>query len=157
MAKRQYKSNRKKTVYLYQDRKYIGKFDSFIDAAEECGLTPTSIRTGYNEQRTIKGRVFVSNRELTQEEIENIQIDDNAAEIKERKKCSLKPSLSKDVEYQVSCKQKDVCYLPRTREARADLLKDFIYKKLWNRWESINPTVATLEKQFVKELTDSLR
>lgn len=157
MAKRQYNSSRKTTVYLYQDRKYIGKFDSFIDAAKECGLTPTSIRTGYNEQRTIKGRVFVSDKELTQEEIENIQIDGNAAKIKETKKCRFKPSLSKDVEYQVSWKQKDVCYLPRNREARVDLLKDFIYKKLWSRWTNINPKIATLEKQFVKELTDSLR
>lgn len=148
-----------KTVYLYYNQEYLGKFNSIKDVAQKCGTPYETVRMAYKEGKPIKDGFFVSKRELSQYELENISVDTNVASIegKTNKGCHIKPLFATNIDYQVLCKDKLVCHLERSRNARVDQLKDFIWKKLWTRWTTINPKVATLEKQFLKEITDSLR
>ena len=148
-----------KTIYLYHNQEYIGKFNSIKETAERCGVSTETIRYALKDGKTLKNGFYPSIKELTQADLENLSVkpNDENVNIKRNSGCFVKPLTQPNIEYKVDCKDKLVCHLARSRNARVDQLKDFIYNKLWTRWTTINPKLATLEKQFIREICNSLR
>lgn len=151
------KAKNSKKVYLYLNKEYIGEFNSIQDAAKRCGVSYETLRCAYNKGTTIKDGFLPSKTELSEEEIQNLSPSTDNKTTDEKKEWTVKPSFADNIEYKVHCKDKLVCHLERARDKRVDQLKSFIWNKMWDRWTTINPKLATLEKQFVNEITDSLR
>jgi hypothetical protein len=58
--------------------------------------------------------------------------------------------------YEVSYKDGNVCQLPSTKEERRKMLRHIVMTKLQDRWRNISSKVATLERQVISELIDSI-
>lgn len=61
-----------------------------------------------------------------------------------------------NLEFEVNHKNKEIFNLGRSKEARKQLLKKFIYAKLHERWMTVSKTLALIEKKFVNDLIDSI-
>ena len=61
-----------------------------------------------------------------------------------------------NLEFEVNHKRKEIFNLGRNKEARKQLLKQFIYTKLHERWMTVPKTLATIERKFVNDIIESL-
>ena len=59
-------------------------------------------------------------------------------------------------QYEVNNTNPTVCYIPRSKVERKQQLKKFLYNRFYERWNKIPKPIATLERQFLKEMIDSL-
>ena len=145
-------------VYCYQHKEFITKTPSTKEAANIANTSVTTVNKIINGtlEVTADGWVFAT-EPLTPEEMEHMP-DSN--------KTYNKPDLTrvgkncykkrKKQMYEVPCKTGLVTHIPRTKEERIQMLKQFIAVKLRTRWLTIPEKVATLERQMVEELIDSL-
>lgn len=58
--------------------------------------------------------------------------------------------------YEIQYNRPLVCHIERSKEARKDQLREFIYAKLQKQWSQQPKAVTTLERQYLKELINSL-
>lgn len=58
--------------------------------------------------------------------------------------------------YEVDCKKGNVTYIPRNKEEKKQLLRQIVFLKLRDRWMKIPEKLATLERQTIRELIDSI-
>ena len=144
-------------VYCYQHRKFIKKTPSSKGAANLANTSVTTVNKVISGKLdcTSDGWIFAL-EPLTDEELEHAP--DSYKE---------KPNLTrvgkncykqvKNQMYDVSCKTGLVTHIPRNREERLKMLRQFITAKLRTRWMLIPEKVATLEQQMLTELIDSLK
>lgn len=146
-------------VYCYQHRQFIIKTPSVKGAANIANTSTTTVNKIIKGtlEVTADGWVFTT-EPLSPDEMEHMP-DSN--------KIYSKPNLTrigkncykqvKKQMYDVPCKTGLVTHIPRTREERLKMLKQFITTKLRTRWMLIPEKVATLEQQMLTELLDSLK
>lgn len=58
--------------------------------------------------------------------------------------------------YEVDCKKGNVTYIPRNKAEKKQLLRNLVFLKLHERWMKVPSSIATLERQTIRELIDSL-
>lgn len=142
-------------TYVYKNREYIGCYPSIAKASIIAKLSPTTVQDAIKNHKTTRKGYYFSEHELTQEEIDNIYVSDFDEGYKKRGKNCSKKILQ--FEYQTECDPKaNICYVPRSRKERISLLRQYIYKNSWTRWETLPKKMSVLEKTFVRELLDSL-
>lgn len=141
-------------TYRYQNGEFKGEYPSILEAAEAGGDTPTSARSIILGKYKIskKGNVY-TNRRLTQEEIENLPIKEKE-DIRYNQQCKVKPVPK--IEYEVSCHDHKVCYLPRSKEGKIKMLRKFIYQQMEYKWLTQPKQITALQKRFLQELFDEL-
>lgn len=155
------------TVYAYTEDGVATKFKSLADAvyALKCGM-PT-IKKYAASNAIIKDYLLAYEPlqpQYVQEKFE--EHEKHIAEEAERKleKAKQKKQRSnsecKEIlgiqEFSVNCSDRQVTYIPRSRQERIKLLKNLIWATLSDRWYQIPQKIATLEKRAFEELLSSL-
>ena len=144
-------------VYCYHHKEFITKTPSTKGAANLANTSTTSVNKVINGKMdcTSDGWIFTL-EPLTDEELEHApdSYRDKPDLTRVGKNCykAVKKQL-----YDVPCKTGLVTHIPRTREERLKMLKQFITAKLRTRWMLIPEKVATLEQQMLTELIESLK
>lgn len=149
---------RRKTVYIYRNQELIKKCGSVQEAASFCNLkNPTAVSHLLDTKRLSRARYVFTTHELTEEEIDLLP----TKEVKERKgyvkidgrSCR---QVINNLQFEVDCQKPLVFHLERSKDARKEQLKMFIWDKLKIRWMTIDKRLSTLEKRFLTEIIDSL-
>lgn len=149
-------------IWAYGNDGMCKKFGSITEAALAMGEHPVTLRQAANDGRiTRKGYLYSFNQltvgEVTKkfDEREKIIASYKKNQPKERANTNCKEFEDK-FEYDVNCFDREVCYIPKTKEAKINLLRNFIYSKLELQWMNKPRQVVALEKRFVKEILNSL-
>lgn len=74
----------------------------------------------------------------------------------EHKKGILQRKIDHQV-YEVSYGNDKIFSLPRGKKERLDTLRTFVFKECEKAWASQPREIATLKRQFLRELTDGIR
>lgn len=148
-----------KAVYAYLNKEPIGRFNSIKEAAERTNLTSATvgnIARGKQKVSTSNGYYF-SFKKLTQDEIEYIPMKENKEELEyvkvDGKSCR---KVVDKCSYEVDCNNKQVCFFPRSKQAKIQDFKKFIYSKMYDRWMLIPQKVATLERVYINEFLNAM-
>lgn len=138
-------------TYLYNNRQFVGAYDSITEAAVAGGETlPTARQVIMGKAKmTKKGNVYTT-RELTDEEIQQLPIKEQ----RYNEDCKVK--VSERIEYEVPCSDHRVCYIPRTKEGKIMMLKKFIYNQMNYKWKTQPIQITELQKKFLQELFDAI-
>ena len=144
-------------VYIYHHQEYVARANSIKDAFHMTGVAQPTVRAILNGKCPCSrdGWVFAL-EELTPEEIEHMP---DAWGERIPTKHMAGGGCKKEIEnqsYDVDCKDEKVFQLPRNKEGRKAMLRNIIWTKLRERWLLLPNRVATLEKQCIRELIDSL-
>ena len=149
----------RKPIYAYFNREFIGKFKSIMEAADKANVTPCTVGKIANKQSksscTRNGYTF-SFQPLTQEELDKIpikNINDKGYTRVDGKSCK---QIVDEQAYEVNCNDPKVLWIPKSKEGKKAMLKTFIFQRLENRWMILPKPMATLEKQFIREIISSL-
>ena len=143
-------------TYLYKNQDFIGKYRSLCEAAQVAQINPSTARKiAVGEQPCTRNGYVFSFHKLTEEEQDKLPIRESRKRII-REEPSGCHSVVEQFEYEVPCDNPTVCALPRNRRDRIVQLKMFIYAKLRDRWRIIPKRQAALEKQYVREILESL-
>lgn len=152
-------SKPKVQVHVYHNQDYKGKYQSIVEAANRAGVTPSTVRQILlgNQECTRQGFVFTYNQ-LTDEEREELPIRDTLPTkdgfIRHDGRSCRK--LVEDAVYEVNCYDGHVTYLGKTKEAKIEQFKNFLFTKFHDRWMIIPKGVATLERQYIREFLNSI-
>ena len=149
-------------VWAYGDDGMCRKFDSISQCALEIGEQPATLRNAAVDERiTRKGYLF-SFKQLTVNEVTK-KFEERNKKIASYKKNQPKERANSNCkefqdkfEYDVDCFCREVCYIPKTKEGKINLLRNFIYSKLELQWMRKPRQVVALEKRFIKEILHSL-
>ena len=138
-------------TYLYHNRQFVGAYNSITEAAVAAGESLPTARQIIQgiAKMSRKGNVYTT-RELTQEEIEKLPIKE------ERFNSECKVQADEKIEYEVDCASHKVCYIPRSREGKLKMLRQFINQQMEYKWATQPKQITTLQKKFLEELFDSL-
>lgn len=148
-------------IYAYKDNEFYDEFISIALASRTLIIPQDTIRRilrGERKRPHKKGYWF-SYTPLTQEEIDKIPIPPIKKTQKQKIKqhndntCTMRVD---DQIYKIDCQNPTVTYIPKTREEKINALKKLLNKILQDRWLIIPKYLATLEKQHIRELLDSL-
>lgn len=143
-------------VWIYQHKQYIGKAHSVQEAAAMADTSSTTVN------KIIKGTLgctrdgyIFTDEPLTDEELEHAPDSniDKPGLKRIGKKCIKEV---RNQEYDVDCKNGLVGFIPAKKEERRAMLRKMVYLKLRDRWFLLPEKVATLERQVISELIDSL-
>lgn len=146
-------------IWIYHNQEFIGKYSSMKEAAERAGVPPHTVFNIAHQKTkspcTRQGFHF-SLKQLTEEEIGQLPIMDtvkkNGYTRVDGRACR---QIVEDMEYQVDCKNPQVCYLQRNKRDRIEEFKTFLFTKFRERWLLIPKPVATLERQYIRESLNS--
>lgn len=144
-------------VYCYQHKEYITKTPSTKGAANIANTSTTTVNKIISGKLDVTSDGWIFTTEpLTDEELEHApdSYRDKPGLTRVGKNCY--KQVKKQM-YDVPCKTGLVTHIPRSREERIKMLKQFIVSKLRTRWMTIPEKVATLEQQMLTELIDSLK
>lgn len=138
-------------TYLYHNRQFIGVYDSITEAAVAAGESLPTARQIIQgvAKMSRKGNVYTT-RELTDEEIQKLPIKE------ERFNGDCKVHVSNKIEYEVDCASHRVFQLPRTKEGKVLMLKQFIYNQMDYKWKTQPIQITALQKKFLQELFDGI-
>lgn len=147
---------RKTTVYCYQHKEFIEIANSINEAARLSNLSSYLVDAIINDQtKCSKQGWFFS--------LEKVEDVDKIPDKKEEKTNSLQrindSKLAKVIgkqAYEVQHQNGFVTDIPRSREGKKQRLKQLVAALCKDRWMRISLQRATLERQGLKELIDSL-
>lgn len=148
-----------KECYVYRDGEFVGKFDSQLHAAEATNTNVSVVgMIARGERKIAKNGYYFSNRELTKEEMANLPI---AGEKKEETRQRVRfnnmcKEHIKNQEFEVDCKNREIFFFERSKEARKSQLKQYIFNKLKFHFLTIPKKQAILEKRFIDTLIDEI-
>lgn len=139
------------------------KFDSITEAALTMGEHPVTIRQAANDCRITRKGYLYSFNQLTVNEADKKfkELEEKIAQMKKNQKKveRANPECKEFIgsqEFTVDCFNRQVTYIPSTRQGRVNLLKKLIWAKLEYHWMTIPTKVANLEKRAFQELLNSL-
>lgn len=144
-------------VYCYQHREFIAKTPSTKGAATLANSNLTTVNKILSGKLNVTSDGWIFALEpLTDEELshapDSYKEKPNLTRIGKNCYKQVKKQM-----YDVPCRTGLVTHIPRNREERIKMLKQFITTKLHQRWMTIPEKVATLEQQMLTELIDSLK
>lgn len=148
-----------KECFVYKNGELVGRYDSQAYAAEATGVSPCVIgRITRGDAISTKNGYHFSNKELTKEEMANLPI---AGEKKEETKQRVRfnnicKEHIKNQEFDVDCKNREIFFFERSKEARKSQLKQYIFSKLKFHFLTIPKSKANLEIRFINEIINSL-
>ena len=147
-------------IWIYHNQEFIGRYDTATEAAKRAGVTTCTvfnIAHGRVKMACTRQGFHFSLKPLTEEEIEQLPIMDTVKKTGytrvDGRSCK---QLVEDAVYEVPCQNRQVCYLGRSKQERLDNFKTFLFTKFRERWLIIDKRVATLERQYIREMLKSL-
>lgn len=149
---------KKTTVYCYQHKEFIDTANSINEAAKLSNLSTYLVKTILNDQtKCSKQGWFFSLEEI--EDVDKIpdkkEEKTNSLQLQRIKDNKLAKVIGKQV-YEVQAKNGFITDIPRSHEGRKLRLKQLVAALCKDRWLKISRQRATLERQGLKELIDSL-
>ena len=142
-------------IYAYSKDGNAYKFSSMAAAAQFTGDSPPTVAQRVNkrvEKITPKGFIY-TRKPLTQSELDELFDKDDSKLQRANDICKEKEN---GFEYEVDCRNRMVCWLPRSREGKLEMLKKFINERLKLHWMTCSKQQAALEHKFLKEVFDNL-
>lgn len=146
-------------IWVYRNQEFIGRYDSATEAAKRAGVTTCTvfnIAHGRVKMACTRMGFHFSLRQLTDEEMEQLPVMDTVQNQGytrvDGRACK---QLVEDAVYEVPCKDPKVCHLARSRQQRLEDFKMFLFTKFRERWLIIDKRVATLERQYIREMLKS--
>lgn len=162
MSEKKLRGKPRVQVYAYGNDGMCRKFDSISQAALTMGEQPATLRNAAVDCRIARSGYLYSLKQLTVNEVTN-KFEERDKKIASYKKNQPKERANTNCkefedkfEYDVDCFNREVTYIPKTKEGKLNLLRNFIYSKLELQWMSKPRQVVALEKRFVRELLHSL-
>lgn len=159
-------------VYIYKDNQLIKVTNSQTEAANHTGDSAPTIYSICNGFTRVSKKGYIYSKEpLTEQQLEqrdNLTAKEIRAQMQsqkgeegelnqiQRQNDDCKVRLGNMLEIPVDCGTHACFHMPRGKEAKKDMLKQFICSKMQVRWQVINKKMALLEQRFIKELIDSL-
>ena len=61
-----------------------------------------------------------------------------------------------NLEFEVNHRDLEIFHIERSKEARKNQLKQFIYCKLSKRWMEVPKNLAVMERKYINDLLDSI-
>lgn len=142
-----------KRVYIYLNQEYWGEAETICKAAKKCNVSTTTVQQILSKRIPCTKRGFYfSTKPLTDEERYELPVKDNHFENQDPTHWGR--GCVREVEqqvYEVDCKSPTVVYIPNKRSEAIEQLKDFIFTRLRGRWLLIPKSLATLERQFLRD------
>lgn len=163
MSEKKYRGKPRVEVWVYGNDGMCRKFETITQCALEMQEHPVTIRQAAVDERITRKGYLYSFKQLTVNEVDNKfkQLEEKKAKMKknqpkeERQNPECKEFIGSQ-EFTVDCFNRQVTYVPKTRQQRVNLLKKLIWAKLELHWLSIPTKVANLEKRAFQELLNSL-
>jgi hypothetical protein len=145
-------------IYIYQHKKHFIDVQTIKEAAQETHISTSTVTRYLREGLVTKRGFFFSYKKIPKDQLDKLpdsdkQISPKGLEYVSDGKCR---KIVDNQEYEVSCKDGLVTYLPQKKEERKEALTKMIAKVAKDRWRNIPRSIATLERQFIRELLDSL-
>lgn len=130
-------------VYVYKDGEFVKHFNMLAQASDYTSESVPLIRRSLELNKPTKRGYLYSDNQLTQGEIKEIYKD-------------LKPREEQNTEESHTKQEDDGFYLPKNKEARKQLLKQYIATKLQDHFIKLPINRARMERRFMRNLIDSL-
>lgn len=148
---------KKTTVYCYHHRELIDKVESIREAARLANISDYLVKTILdNQTRCTKQGWFFSLKKLEDTtKCPDKEEETNSYNLQRFGEKKLAKVIGKQV-YEVQHQNGYVTDIPRKKEDKKQRLKQIIAVLCKDRWTKINPSRATLERQGLRELIDSL-
>lgn len=148
---------KKTTVYCYHHRELIDKVESIMEAARLANCSNYLVHTILdNQTRCTKQGWFFSLKKLEDTtKCPDKEETKTTSGLSYQKENKLAKVIGKQV-YEVQAKNGYVTDIPRKKEDKKQRLKQIIAALCKDRWTKINPSIATLERQGLRELIDSI-
>lgn len=149
----------KKVTYLYKDRQFIGEFESATQAAQHAGETTMVARNVLSKRCKITRKGYhYSYRPLSEEEMQQLPIREEKQPKQQQKEKTYKTTYREvdGFRFEVEPNNPNLFQFPRNRKGKVELLKQFIFTHMEKHWSTIPRNVAVLQKQFVKDLCNSI-
>ena len=145
-------------IHIYQHKKHFIDVQTIKEAAQETHISTSTVTRYLREGLVTKRGFFFSYKKIPKTELDQLpdsdhQISPRGLEYVSDGKCR---KIVDNQEYEVSCKDGLVTYLPQKKEERKEALSKMIAKVAKDRWRNIPRNIATLERQFILELIESL-
>lgn len=133
-----------RSCYVYKDGEFVKHFDMLAQASDYTNESVPLIRRSLELNKPTKRGYLYSDNKLTQVKIKEIYKD-------------FKPSnIEQNTEESHTKQDDDGFYLPKTKEARKQLLKQYIATKLQDHFIKLPINRARMERRFMRNLIDSL-
>lgn len=149
----------RRKCWVYKDQEFIKQFNSLQEASiyTHDGISAISQVLSGLRPMTRKGYTY-TDHQLTAEERQSLPIKKEKIEQKKepRYNDTCKQRIDYNLEPVVDCATHQVFLLERSKEARKQQLKDFIYKKLKYHWLTSDKRITAMEKQFIREILNSI-
>lgn len=145
-------------IYIYQHREPFINVNTLKEAAQETHISTSTVAKYLQTGMVTKKGFFFSNKQIPKEQRHSIPDNDQKLSKKGLEftmdgKCR---KVIDDQEYEVYSGDGMVTYVPPTKLERKEALTMMIAKVAKDRWRNLPRNVATLEKQYIRELIDSL-
>lgn len=59
-------------------------------------------------------------------------------------------------EYDVTHKEKNICHIPTSKKETVKMLRTFVFNECGKCWSQLPAPVATLKRQFLREMMEKL-
>ena len=149
-------------IWAYGNDGMCKKFDSIYEAALAMGEHPATLRNAAVDERITKKGYLYSFTQLPVNEVdskfaerEKIIASYKKNQPKERANNDCKEFIGNQ-EFSVNCFDRQITYIPRTKQGKINLLKKLIWTHLQDRWMYLPTKVANIERRAYQELLDSL-
>ena len=131
---------KKKKIYIYHNQNLLEIADSLKDAADKTGLQPTTVYGNIKNKKTTRNGYFFTHQELTDEQIQNLEI--------KRNECIKEIGTQ---EFEITSSENRVFHFKSKKKDKIEDFKTFLLNKFRKRWMTIPKQVATLEKEYIIE------
>lgn len=145
-------------IYIYQHREPFINVSTLKEAALETHVSTTTVKKYLQTGMATKKGFFFSDKPIPEEDLKrlpdnNIQVSKNGLVYTMEGKCR---KVIDGQEYEVNSNDGMVTYVPPTKQGKKEALSSIIAKVARDRWRNIPRHIATLERQYIRELIDSL-
>lgn len=136
-------------TYVYKDQTLLKQCKNQTEAAKvaQCAQTQVSIIMSGKQNKPTANGYYFSSKELSKEELDNIY------SLRYNQACKQKYN---NYEYEVSCQNPLVTYIPKSRKDKLKQLQALIWATNYHHWQQIPKYQANLEKVAYTELIESL-
>ena len=157
-----YRGKPRVQVWVYGNDGLCRKFDSITEAALTMGENIVTLNQASKQGRITRKGYLYSTKQLTVNEVDKKfkELEEKQAKMKKNQPKQRANTNCKEFEdkfeYDVNCFDREVCYIPSSRQGKLNLLRNFIYSKLELQWMNKPRQLVALEKRFIRELLHSL-
>lgn len=145
-------------IYIYQHREPFISVSTLKEAAQETHISVMTVKKYLQTGMATKKGFFFSDKPIPEEDLKrlpdnNIQVSKAGLTYTMEGKCR---KVIDGQEYEVNSSDGMVTYVPKSKQGKKEALSVIIAKVARDRWRNIPRHIATLERQYIRELIEAL-